>query len=89
MRNTRSHTNNRRSHHALVQDQLAKCPKCGQFKLSHRICENCGTYNGREVLDVLAKLTKKEKKLKAKELTAQEAESGSRKSLDAAELSKK
>ena len=26
------------------------CPKCGEFKLPHRICKNCGTYDGKEVL---------------------------------------
>lgn len=29
---------------------LSKCPNCGEFKLAHRACANCGIYNGREVI---------------------------------------
>ncbi len=70
MRHTRAHTANRRSHHALKEPRLSKCVKCGQPHLRHRVCLNCGTYKGKEVIDVLAKLSKKEKKQKEKELTA-------------------
>jgi len=35
------------------------------------MCENCGFYKGREVVDVLKKLTKKERKAKEKELAAE------------------
>ncbi len=28
------------------------CPKCGEVKLPHRVCTNCGYYKDREVLDV-------------------------------------
>ena len=27
-----------------------KCPKCGEFNLAHRVCKNCGTYNGKEIV---------------------------------------
>lgn len=33
---------------------LMKCPKCGEFKISHRVCKDCGTYNNREVLKIEA-----------------------------------
>jgi len=36
------------------------------------MCENCGFYRGKEMIDVLTKLTKKERKTKEREMTAQE-----------------
>lgn len=43
--------------------------------MPHRTCANCGTYKNREVVDVLKKLTKKERKVKEAELAnAQEVE---------------
>ena len=34
----------------LEAPALAKCPNCGEYKLAHRACKNCGVYNGREVI---------------------------------------
>lgn len=42
--------------------------------LPHRVCENCGTYKQREVVDVLKKLDKKERKLREKEQAMHEKE---------------
>lgn len=53
--------------------------------MKHRLCENCGTYREKKYIDVLAKLSKKDRKEKEKEL--QDAEGN--KPLDAAELSNK
>lgn len=36
--------------------------------MAHHICANCGFYKGREAVDVLKKLTKKERKAKEKEI---------------------
>lgn len=40
----------RRSHHALKPTNLGTCDHCGQPKLSHRACPNCGYYRGRQVI---------------------------------------
>jgi len=53
---------------------LSRCPKCGKPILPHAVCQNCGYYKGVEVIDVLKKLTKKERKKKEKEIKAKEAE---------------
>ena len=29
---------------------LSVCPQCHEPKLAHRVCPNCGYYNGREVI---------------------------------------
>ena len=42
----------RGSNWKLTVPALIKCPKCGAFRLPHRACSKCGTYNGREVLSV-------------------------------------
>ncbi|MBI3671335.1 50S ribosomal protein L32 [Candidatus Azambacteria bacterium] len=61
-RHNRSRTNRRRTHHALKAVALASCPKCKSLVLPHVACANCGSYAGREVVDVMAKLDKKKKK---------------------------
>ncbi len=30
--------------------ELQKCPNCGEFKRPHRVCAECGYYNGRQVV---------------------------------------
>lgn len=29
---------------------LVRCPQCNEYKRPHRICQNCGYYNGRQVV---------------------------------------
>ena len=31
---------------------LQRCPQCGEYKKTHRVCDNCGYYNGRQVISV-------------------------------------
>jgi large subunit ribosomal protein L32 len=47
---TKSRRDMRRSHHALVSPPRSNCPQCGEPKQPHRVCPNCGTYRGREVV---------------------------------------
>ena len=91
-RHTKSRRNRRRSHLAIKKKNLSVCPKCGEPILSHCYCANCGFYKDKEVVDVLAKLEKKEKKQKEKELADQEKESKEEqknKPLNLEELSRK
>lgn len=71
-RHTKSRRDKRRANIFLKAPVLNKCEKCGKLKLPHVVCWNCGYYKGEEVIDVLKKLTKKEKKKKEKEIAAKE-----------------
>lgn len=73
-KHTKSRRDKRRSQIFLKKPILTKCPKCGKPVLPHTVCWNCGYYKGSEVIDVLKKLTKKERKIKEREIKAKEAE---------------
>ncbi|HEY4479444.1 MAG TPA: 50S ribosomal protein L32 [Candidatus Paceibacterota bacterium] len=66
MRHNRSQTGNTRSHHALKPARLSKCQDCGHMHLRHSMCQNCGKYMGVVVVDVHAKMEKKEARRKAR-----------------------
>jgi len=66
MRHTRSHTKNRRSHHALKTPMLVVCSNCGEKHRPHHMCQACGFYNGRLVIDMKAKTEKREARMTAK-----------------------
>jgi large subunit ribosomal protein L32 len=42
---SKSRTRTRRSHHRLKGVNYSFCSKCGQAKLPHAACENCGYVN--------------------------------------------
>ncbi|MDR0819370.1 MAG: 50S ribosomal protein L32 [Oscillospiraceae bacterium] len=42
----------RNSHWKLTPPTLVECDKCGEYRLPHRVCTSCGTYNGKQVLKV-------------------------------------
>ena len=71
-RHTKSRRDKRRMHLYIKEPVLSLCQKCKKPVLSYTVCQNCGFYKGMEVIDVLKKLTKKEKKQKEKELQAKE-----------------
>ncbi|HEY3246422.1 MAG TPA: 50S ribosomal protein L32 [Phycisphaerae bacterium] len=45
----------RRAHHAIKARTLSACPKCGQAKLPHAACTNCGYVSARVMLKVAQK----------------------------------
>lgn len=49
-RTSKSKRGHRRSHHFIKPVQVQYCPKCNEPVMPHRLCSNCGSYQGREVL---------------------------------------
>jgi large subunit ribosomal protein L32 len=71
-KHTRSSVGQRRMHIFIKPAALATCQKCAKPVRPHVVCKNCGFYKGQEVVNVLGKLTKKEKKVREQEMkTAQ------------------
>ena len=88
-KHTRSKVGQSRMHKNIKLLQLNVCPKCKKPVLSHTVCLNCGFYKGKEVINVLAKLTKKEQKIKQKEIRAAEKETKQEKPMTMENLSQK
>jgi len=49
----------RRSQDALTPVSLVQCSNCGEMRLPHTVCPNCGHYQGREVISVEKETKKK------------------------------
>lgn len=88
-KHTKSRRDKGRMHLFLKKPVLTLCPKCGKETRPHTICWNCGYYKGEQVIDVLAKLTKKEKKAREKEMSEKEGQEKEAKPLTMEELSRK
>ncbi len=72
MRATRSHRDNRRSHHALTGPRLSTC-ECGAKHMRHRACQSCGKYRGKQIVDVVARTERNQARAKRKELNLRES----------------
>jgi len=68
MRHNRSQVGKTRSHHGLKASGFMLCKDCGQPKLAHVACVNCGKYKGKVAIDVVAKAEKKARKTKEAEI---------------------
>ena len=42
----------RRAHWKATAPTIVKCPRCQQMKLAHRVCKNCGYYDGQQVINM-------------------------------------
>ncbi|MCU0494554.1 MAG: 50S ribosomal protein L32 [Chloroflexaceae bacterium] len=49
---SRHRRGNRRQHQRLDAPTLVVCPNCGKLMRAHRVCQACGTYKGRQVIQV-------------------------------------
>ncbi len=63
MRHTKSQRGKTRSHHALTKPTLSK-DEAGNVHLRHRMSKATGSYRGRKVIDLSAKLEKRAQKMK-------------------------
>jgi len=45
----------RRAHWKLEPPNLVECPHCHALVMPHRVCPECGYYDGREVIKVREK----------------------------------
>jgi len=53
-RTSKTRKRKRRTHFKLTVPGLHECQSCGEAKVGHRTCSNCGEYKGREVVQVKA-----------------------------------
>jgi len=47
---SKARKHSRRANWKLSLPGIAECPQCHKMKLSHRVCKQCGYYNGVEVV---------------------------------------
>jgi large subunit ribosomal protein L32 len=40
----------RRSHHHVTPVQIQYCPRCNEPVMPHRVCSECGFYQGRDAV---------------------------------------
>lgn len=48
----RARQGERRSHLGVKAPALVECPQCHSPKPPHRVCPTCGTYDGRQVIEI-------------------------------------
>ena len=50
---SKARKNERRSHIKVAEmPGLVECSECHNLKMPHQVCPNCGTYNGRQVIEL-------------------------------------
>ena len=61
-RHSKQRGRKRRTHWKLEAPEVVDCPHCHKPKLPHRVCPNCGWYDGKEVMKVGKKKEEQKKK---------------------------
>ena len=54
-KHTRSRRYKRRANWKISAPNITLCPDWQEPKLPHRVCMSCGTYNGKQILEVVEK----------------------------------
>lgn len=49
-RRSKSNIRNRRAQQKLEAPKISACPQCHSFKEPHKMCPECGYYNGKEIV---------------------------------------
>ncbi|HEX9856042.1 MAG TPA: 50S ribosomal protein L32 [Acidimicrobiia bacterium] len=49
---SRSRTRRRKANWKVSAPHTIPCDRCGAPHMSHRVCANCGSYKGREIIAV-------------------------------------
>jgi large subunit ribosomal protein L32 len=52
---SKSKKRHRRGHDKLPNPTLVPCEQCKKHVLAHHVCEYCGYYRGRKILEITAK----------------------------------
>lgn len=47
---SKARTRSRRAHFKLNAPTLVECPQCHEMMMPHRVCKNCGYYDGRRII---------------------------------------
>jgi large subunit ribosomal protein L32 len=51
-KHSKTRRDKRRTHQRATVPTFSNCAQCGEPKIPHRACSNCGFYRGREVIEV-------------------------------------
>jgi large subunit ribosomal protein L32 len=54
-RHSKSRRDKRRANWKGATPVLNTCPECNEPKVPHMVCQSCGTYKGRKVLEIVEK----------------------------------
>lgn len=47
---SKARRDSRRANWKLTAPGLVECPQCHEMKMPHRVCPECGYYNGKQVV---------------------------------------
>ncbi len=50
-RTSKARKRKRRTHYKISVPGMQVCPQCGEMKLAHKVCKECGHYKGIKVVN--------------------------------------